>query len=132
MVPYHKESIQEGYIKSGKYIADRKTIGTVVISYRLLLEPAGRNPVFDLGWERGGMTGSGMTFMPSFQEGTYEYTMNWNVSHLPEGGKGVWSFGEGKITRTGNEGLLKTTFYTAGQLDCVKFGKFGYYWLDNA
>ncbi len=130
-IPYRLESVQEGHIKAKRYIAERSTGGMVSISYRLLLEPAGRNPVFDLGFEEGGMTGSGMTFMPSFKEGTYEYTVNWNLEQLPEGSRGAWSFGEGRITRSGNESLLQTTFYSAGQLDCVKMGRFGYYWMKN-
>ena len=50
------------------YIPKRDSEGPLTLSYELILQPAGRNPVFDLGFEKGGMNGSGMTFLPAFAD----------------------------------------------------------------
>jgi hypothetical protein len=129
---YKEENEQQGPVKLRKYIAKRAAEGTIDISYTLLLDAAGKNPVFDLGWEKGGMTGAGMTFMPRFEQGSYEYTIIWNMDKLPQDCIGVWSFGEGKVTKVGGEGLLMDTFYAAGLMDSVRFGNFSYYWMSNS
>lgn len=122
---------EEGPILIKKFMASRENKGKWVISYDLILEPCGVNPVFDLGWEKGGMTGAGMTFMPQFSEGIYDYTMDWNLSQLPMGAIGAWSYGEGKVERSGDGSVLRATFYAAGEMDRVCFGRFNYYWFEN-
>ena len=124
------------HIDARSFYAARATQGKTRISYALALEPVGLNPCFDLGWEKGGMNGSGMTFMPNFggdeddgQE--YTYHLSWDLAALPNNSIGVWSFGEGDICHTGSGHTLTQTFYAAGLLDCVRTGNFGYYWFDN-
>ena len=134
-------------VRYSEWIPLRDGKGETCIAYTLKLAPAGRNPVFDLGYEPGGMTGSGMTFLPAFHlsgksiseeavygdclEGEAVYRVSWDLSALPERAAGVWSFGEGGIVRRGDGGLLMNTFYAAGLLDCVRLGSFGYYWFPN-
>ena len=128
---YSCENKQDGYLYSRMFKPARDTQGKIRVSYALALEETGVNPCFDLGHEKGGMTGSGMTFMPWFAEGEYTYRLEWDLSALPEGCIGVWSFGEGTATQKGGGDMLVQTFYAAGRLDCVREGNFGYYWFDN-
>lgn len=130
-LPYDEEEKQAGYICLNQLLPKRKTVGRVRVLYTVELRQAGENPVFDLGYEEGGMTGSGMTFMPAFPEGTYDYVLNWDLNGLPGGAKGVWSYGEGRVERKGDEHLLVHTFYGAGLLDGLRLGNFGYYWFSN-
>ena len=120
-----------GYIQQSQYLASRDCRGEIVITYTLLPGECGNNPVFDLGTEKGGMNGSGYCFMPYFAEGEYEYTLHWDLSALPPGSTGAWSFGEGKTVCTGREDLLVLAFYAAGKMDCVRLGNFSYYWYNN-
>ncbi len=126
-----EETEDHGYILARAYKPERDTQGAVTIHYVLDIGPNGRNPVFDLGYEKGGITGSGNTFLPSFAKGEYEYSVHWDLSHLPQGCSGVWSYGIGDVTHTGDESLLTQTFYAAGQLDFVKQGSFTYCWFYN-
>ena len=61
-----------------------ETIGEdSVIKYTVKLQPVGKNPVFDLGYEDGGMTGTGFTFLPGLEKGQYEYEVFWNLQQMP-------------------------------------------------
>lgn len=115
-----------------EFVPERDSVGECELSYELKLDAAGNNPVFDLGYEPGGMNGSGMTFMPEFDaEGDIDYILDWDLRALPQRAVGVWSFGEGLVGRTGKKELLQQTFYAAGMLDSVRLGNFSYYWFSN-
>ena len=99
------------------------------LAYRVKPAPAGRNPVLDLGAEPGGMTGSGMTFLPEFPvEDPADFTVRWDLSALPEGAAAAWTFGE---HRRGGGRTLTESFYGCGLLDGVRAGNFRYFWLRN-
>lgn len=118
-------------VKTGKLSPDRDC-SQWALTYRLALSPVGRNPVFDLGHEPGGMNGAGMTFMPAFlTEDEIEYTLSWDLSALPAGAVGVWSFGMGTVRRTGSGSLLMESFYGAGMLDYIHMGNFTYCWFPS-
>ena len=104
-----------------------------VLTYTVLPSPAGRNPVLDLGSEPGGVTGSGMTFLPAFfAEGSIRYILRWDLSAMPSGASGAWTWGEGDSEREGDGNTLISAFYAAGApLDCVRVGSFRYYWFRN-
>ncbi len=99
------------------------------LAYRVKLAPAGRNPVLDLGAEPGGMTGAGMTFLPEFlSEDPLDFTVCWDLSALPEGASGAWTFGE---HWRGGGRTLTESIYACGLLDSVRVGNFRYFWLRN-
>ena len=134
-------------MRLAEYVPERSSESELRITYGLKLAPAGKNPVFDLGYEPGGMNGSGMTFMPAFHpsgvsldeeesygesvKGDLDYTLEWNLDALPGRAIGAWSFGEGKVSVQGDGSLLTQTFYAAGLLDSIRLGNFGYYWFPN-
>ncbi len=112
-----------------KRIVRRSTQGDIVIAYQVKLNKADKNPVFDLGYEDGGMNGSGMTFLPYFPEGDYEITMDWDMQHCPEDYKAIWSYGEGQVVHMGTHESLSETFYAVGPYQSVVKDKCGFYWL---
>ena len=109
----------------------RRIRGDVQISYELELKPVGKNPAFDLGYEEGGMNGSGMTFLPSFQEKEYHFRLNWDLSGLPEGCRGIWSLGEGCIETVQKGSVLTESFYYAGRMKGITKNNCGFYWFDH-
>ena len=120
------------YVTAVSYFAGRKTSGNIKVSYSCRVPLAGGNPCFDLGVENGGMTGSGMTFIPAFREGKYEYSVKWDLSGMPDFCVGCWSFGEGNVTGIrGDENLASITFYMAGRPECVKYGRYAFYWFEH-
>lgn len=132
VLPMEAQEGKEPPVTYEKYIASRDSQGLLTLTYALKLDGAGKNPVFDLGYEKGGMNGSGMTFMPAFaQDGEIDYELKWDLSALPPRAIGVWSLGEGSVSAKGDKGLLMQTFYAAGVMDSVRLGNFSYYWFPN-
>ena len=134
-VPFEKVEENRGYILAWMYKPLRKTEGAIEITYTLALRPVGVNPCFDLGFEEGGIDGSGMTSMPSFagefSREQYAYTLSWDLSAMMENATAAWAFGPGTCRKVGGGGLLQQTFYAAGELNAVRFGRFGYYWFSG-
>ncbi len=131
-IPLRFRHEQEGPVKKEVYAAERDSRGMLRLTYTAQLQPCGQNPTFDLGYEEGGMTGAGMGFMPGFAfEGKAMHTLSWDLTALPQRAMGVWSYGQGTVSREGGKEMLMTTFYAAGLLDCVRMGAFGYYWFPD-
>ncbi len=128
-VPLCREREERGYLRNSLFGAGRALSGPVTLRWSLRLSPAGRNPVFDLGSEEGGMNGSGMTFMPFFPAGEYEYRLSWDMANMPQGAVGAWAYGEGSVQVRGDGDTLTQTFYACGLLDRVVSGQFGFYWF---
>ena len=127
-----KETDDQYYTINGIYKAARDTKGAIRIAYKVNCAAVGLNPVFDLGYEYGGLHGSGYTFMPAFPEGKYTYDLFWDLSGMPYGSIGAWAYGEGNVHVENKEGeALMDTFYACGLLNRVKFNNFGYYWFEG-
>jgi len=77
------------------------------------------------------MSGSGMSFMPFFAEGQYEYVLDWDLARLPEGFRGIWSLGEGRVEIIKQENILTESFYYAGDIMGLEKEGCGFYWLKN-
>jgi hypothetical protein len=50
-------------------------------------------------------------------KGTYRISVSWDLSDMPAGSRGVWSFGEGDATTEGPVDLLADSYYAAGPLE---------------
>ena len=114
-----------------EYYLKRSSKGDVQINYEVELKPVGKNPAFDLGYELGGMNGSGMSFMPVLGEDDYQFSLAWDLSKLPEGYRGIWSLGEGCVETVQNGRVLAESFYYAGNVKGVTKNNLGFYWFDN-
>lgn len=119
------------------YLAGRDTEGPVSITYRITprVQPEGyrSSPYFDLVAEKGGVLGTGSTFLlhlPAF-DAVFDFRLSWDLSALPEGSRGVWSFGCDTVDRpdTTTYDILFTA-YMAGQIHAVEEGVAGFYWFD--
>lgn len=128
---FRVETKQEDHIEKEHYYLMNETSGEIIVKYGVALLPVGKNPVFDLGYEEQGMNGSGMTFLPFFPQGEYQYKLHWNLSKLPEKSIGVWSFGEGDVTVVGDENTLTESLYCAGVHKKVTRENCGFYWTLN-
>lgn len=67
--------------------------------------------------------------MPLLPDGEYQISLKWNMEHMPENTRGVWSFGEGNQIRRGRAELLLYTFYAVGMVQSVEEENFGFYWF---
>ena len=119
--------------------AGRAISGDVTFTYRAVPravnEKTRNGPLFDLREEAGGLDGAGFTFIaPPVAKTPYTIHLHWDLSDMPPGSRGIWSFGEGDVTtvRPGEE--LATTFYYAGPVKAYpadNADRFHMYWLSD-
>ncbi|MCD7884400.1 MAG: hypothetical protein LUI87_11960 [Lachnospiraceae bacterium] len=127
-----------GFIYRQRYISDRETQGKLRCSYRILprVQPEGyrSSPYFDLVAEKGGVNGAGATFLihPENLEQKLSSTLTWDLSLLPDGCRGIWSYSaEKSITKEISVMELLFTFYAVGKVHAVEEGTVGFYWFDE-
>lgn len=132
-IPYSEEEKQEYPVVFRCLLAKRRTEGRIRISY--ILSPRDMTgvdhygPYFDLRSEDGGVNGAGVTCMPLLPEGVYRISLKWDMDRMPEGARGVWSFGEGDQVRTAKAEQLLYSFYAVGMVQSVADERFGFYWF---
>ena len=117
--------------------AERSSVGDVEVRYQTpprAVDAETRNgPLFDLRSESGGALGAGVYFFaipPGDQPQRID--LKWDLSQLPPGSRGVWSFGEGEQIRVAPADTLQFTFYAFGPLKSEPkegSGNFNLYWL---
>ena len=118
-------------------IPQRDAVGDVHVSWHVTprVQPEGyrSSPYFDLVAEKGGVQGSGTTFLlhPADIDGEADVSISWDLSALPEGCHGVWTFGNGDASRHMSlQDLLFSVFMT-GKVNCAEDGHAGFYWFDE-
>jgi len=124
-----------------QYIAERAPVGDLVVTYtaepRPVTSETRNGPLFDLrsqsGEQYGGLMGAGVYFMATPTAATpYDITLNWDLSALPEGARGVWSLGEGERKITAPASTLAFSFYAMGDVSSepeAGADDFALYWL---
>ncbi len=122
-------------IKITGYTAKRQTQGEVQIAYTVYPREVAKNqrygPYFDFRSEEGGANGAGVTFLPMLPEGQYDIALDWDLTGMPDGSGGVWSFGEGKQRRTDSSSALVYSYYAVGLLHSCTENDFGFYWFGS-
>ena len=107
------------------YLAERAPQGDLVVSYtaepRQVSHETRNGPLFDLRSQSndgfGGLMGAGVYFMATpTTAAPYDITLNWDLSNLPEGARGVWSLGEGERKITAPANALSFSFYALGDV----------------
>lgn len=115
----------------------RETQGDITVAYVApvrIVDAANTNgPLFDLRAEGQGISGAGMTFLalPDRDE-LFDTELQWDLSALPAGARGVTSHGEGVVRRTATMEALTYTFHMAGVLGSYPEqpeDTFGMFWL---
>lgn len=113
--------------------AGRSLEGTVCVDYRVRprqLKPQDQcGPYFDFRAEEGGVNGAGLSFLADFDEYQGKISLHWDLEDMPEGSRGVFTFGEGDVTIDGPMEMFSQSYYCAGRIRSIIQGDFGFYWL---
>ena len=119
-------------------VAERDVRGPVRASWRVTprVQPEGyrSSPYFDLVAERGGALGAGATFLVHPAVGwndQLDIELVWDLSELGEGGRGVWTYGEGRVERDLDLNRLLFSAYMTGEVRSIEEGHAGFYWFDD-
>ncbi len=104
-----------------EWIADRAIAGTLTVRYTVpaqaSLPPRGAAPPFAFSNDGGGASAAGHVFLLLPPGGTrYRTTVDWDLSALPKGARGISSYGPGQVTTPEplTAGQLGMAFYMAG------------------
>lgn len=120
-----------------QFAPQRATSGDVTLSYRAYPRKVDSTtkggPYFDLRQEADGLNGAGNSFL-ALPDDSKNYTIHlkWDLRHMPANASGVWSYGEGDVTKIGPASLLANTYYATGNLQKFKpseDSKFAIYWM---
>lgn len=120
-----------------RWSVGRTTVGDVVISYkappRQVTAATNNGPLFDLREQDGGLAGSGHgVVVTPVAPGPYRVKLNWDLSALAAGSRGVWSLGEGQVETVVPSDVLAFSYYYAGPLKSSPAqgdDHFAFYWL---
>lgn len=116
----------------------RRPAGTVRWSVKLLprVLPEGyrSSPYYDFRAEPLGLNGSGMFsfILPATgMEKKLDVHLDWDLSDMPEGARGIWSYGEGRVIRELTQWQIMLTMFDTGLISGVENDGFGVYWLSE-
>ncbi|KAJ2973394.1 hypothetical protein NQ176_g6634 [Zarea fungicola] len=109
------------------YTVDRDTVGDVKLQlevcHRVVDSTTPTGPRVDLRRDQGGLIGSGGWFLPIIPYySRFLFSVEWDLSLLPHGTRGLWSYGEGPA-RTTEEGplpLLLNSIFMMGNINTCK------------
>lgn len=107
---------------SREWIADRAVAGPLTVRYTIpaqaSLPPRGPAPPFAFSDDGGGTSGAGHVFllMPP-GNAAYRASVDWDLSALPKGARGVSSYGVGRVAAPEplTAGQLRMAYYMAGR-----------------
>lgn len=120
-----------------RYLAERAPSGELKVAYsvapRAVSSETRNGPLFDLRVQPGGLMGAGVYFFAlPVGDQPYRITLDWDLSALPDGARGVWSLGEGQRTITAPASTLSFSFYAVGSVASEPQAggqDFALYWL---
>ena len=107
-----------------RFLTERATEGDVIVEYgtapREITPRTANGPLFDMRRQQGGLMGAGVYFyaIPA-NDTVYTIDLDWDLSDMPVGARGIWSAGEGAQTMTGPASLLPFSYYAAGLVDSL-------------
>lgn len=111
----------------------RDMAGPVTIQYTVIpcegLQSGRHGPYFQFAREAGGVNGPGIAFLIDLPGWTGSVSLHWDLSHLPEGSRGVCTWGEGDVSKEGSLDALRQIYYAFGPVQALTEGDFGFYWL---
>ena len=134
-----KDAPPTSFLSNRDWLPTRATVGDVTLHYRapprVVTAATRTGPLFDLREEAGGMHGAGWTFLavPVNTE-PYQLRLHWDLADMPAGSRGIWSFGEGDVTKVAPAEQLVSSFYFAGPVKSHPVkpeGRFAMYWLSD-
>jgi hypothetical protein len=134
-----KDAPPTSFLSNRDWIPSRATVGDVTLHYRapprVVTAVTRTGPLFDLREEAGGLHGAGWTFLAvPINSEPYRIKLHWDLADMPAGSRGIWSFGEGDITKVAPAEQLVSSFYFAGPVKSYPAqptGRFAMYWLSE-
>jgi len=112
---------------------ERDVRGPAVIQYTVIpcegLTSGRHGPYFQFAREAGGVNGPGLAFLMDLPGWAGTVSLHWDMSHLPEGSRGVCTWGEGDVTREGTLDMMRQIYYAFGPVQALTEDDFGFYWL---
>ena len=141
VISCHEEDrpVMQSFIYPVVLVADRDSQGPVTLSYTVSprIQPEGfrSSPYFDLVPEKGGVNGTGNTFLYVFPDldRTVTFDLCWDLSLMPAGAKGIWNFSSSGTAH--KEDFLMSnvleTVYMCGMVKAVESSPVGFYWFDT-
>ncbi|MBQ8637754.1 MAG: hypothetical protein IJ468_01140 [Lachnospiraceae bacterium] len=115
------------------WAVERDTVGTVTVQYtvrpRAMTGKETCGPYFDFRNEDGGANSSGLAFLPRVEGADGTVALHWDLSRMPDGSRGVCTYGVGDVKRDGGLELFQQGYYAMGDIQEISEGEFGFYWL---
>lgn len=112
--------------------ARRASKGTIQIEYlirpRVLSPEAICGPYFDFRCEDGGANTAGISILMEVKKADGPALLHWDLEQMPEGSRGVCTYGEGDAEAKDLE-TLRQSYFAMGLLHSIGEGDFGFYWL---
>lgn len=114
----------------------RPAEGTVRWSYRIYprILPDGyrASPYYDFRAEPLGINGSGyFSFFLPPERKEFDLELKWDLSEMPEGSRGVWSYACGDFSKHLDSRQLRMSYYASGLMKAVENENFGVYWFSD-
>ena len=101
---------------------------------RVLPEGYRSSPYYDFRAEPLGLNGSNMfsIIFPAVPIQTpVAVHLDWDLSEMPEGARGIWSYGEGAVDKVLPLWQIMITLYNTGMMHAVEEDGFGVYWFSE-
>lgn len=101
---------------------------------RVLPEGYRSSPYYDFRAEPLGLNGSNMfsIIFPAVPIQTpVAVHLDWDLSEMPEGARGIWSYGEGAVDKVLPLWQIMLTLYNTGMMHAVEEDGFGVYWFSE-
>ncbi len=132
----NKKSGERSFVETRDWIVHRKTKGDIRYCYRVIPRQLPKDytssPYFDFRSEKGGVNGAGLTFLAVPKvEHMVDFELNWDLSQMPKGSQGVWSFGKGQVKKECQPSTIQFSYYAVGLVRSVEEGDFGLYWFSD-
>lgn len=118
------------------YFPERAVEGTLSWRYRayprILPEGYRSSPYYDFRAEPGGLNGSGFfSLLLPATERELDVRLRWDMSSMPPGSRGIFSFGEGTVEKTMKVTELGISLFTVGMVRAVENDSLGVYYLSE-
>lgn len=101
---------------------------------RILPEGYRSSPYYDFRAEPLGLTGTGMFSLILPKTGIDEkihVLFSFDLSLMPEGSRGLWSYGEGRVEADLSQMDLMNSMYAVGKAQAIEEDGFGVYWFSE-
>ena len=138
-IPYHLGDAPSCYsaaIFRGIYF-ERETHGLLHWQYhilpRVLPEGYRSSPYYDFRAEPLGLNGCGLFafILPTTGDDLVWVHLDWDLTKMPEGARGIWSYGEGAVNCVLNAWKTRMSLFQTGMMHAFEQGGLGIYWFSE-